>query len=80
MSPISYSVTLCKGRKACHGQTLYLSGHILKVTEKIKCCEYGPLVCIHNTSFSSKRTNGFNKLQCYITLGWKGLPEANALA
>jgi hypothetical protein len=24
--------------------------------------------------------NGPNKVKCYITLGWKGLPETNALA
>jgi len=24
--------------------------------------------------------NGPNKLECYITLGWKGLPGANTLA
>jgi hypothetical protein len=28
---------------------------------------------IHNTSFSSQLTNGLKKLECYITLGWKGL-------
>ncbi len=26
------------------------------------------------TSFSSLLTNGQNKLECYITLGWRGLP------
>ncbi len=24
--------------------------------------------------------NGFNKLECYITLSWKDLPEANTFA
>ncbi len=31
-----------------------------------------PERCIHNASFSSKLTHGPNKLECYITLGWKG--------
>jgi hypothetical protein len=30
--------------------------------------------CIHNTSFPSKLMNGPDKLECYITLGWKGSP------
>jgi len=36
--------------------------------------------CIHNTSFSSRLTNGPNKLECYIALRWKHLPIANTLA
>ncbi len=28
----------------------------------------------HNTSLSSQFTNGPNKIQCYITQGWKLLP------
>jgi hypothetical protein len=35
---------------------------------------------IHNTSFSLKIINQPNKLECYIKLGWKGLPATNALA
>ncbi len=35
---------------------------------------------IHNTSFSSKLTNGSNKVECYIILGFKDLPGTNALA
>jgi hypothetical protein len=34
---------------------------------------------IHKTSFSSKLTNQPNKLECYIKLGRKSLPETNAL-
>ncbi len=45
----------------------------------MKCCEYKPSNCIHNTSFSSVLTNGPNKLKCYIKLGWKGLPVTNTL-
>jgi hypothetical protein len=30
-----------------------------------------------STSFSALLTNGSNKLQCFITLGWKGLPGTN---
>jgi hypothetical protein len=29
---------------------------------------------IHNPLLYSQLTNGPNKLECYITLGWKGLP------
>jgi len=34
---------------------------------------------IHNTPFSLQLTNGSNKIEFYITLGWKGLPETNKL-
>jgi hypothetical protein len=34
---------------------------------------------IHNTSFSSELTNGPNKLECYIDLGWRGLLITNTL-
>ncbi len=35
---------------------------------------------IHKTSFSSLLTNGPNKLEYYIRVGWKGLPVTNAQA
>ncbi len=35
---------------------------------------------IHKPSFFSQLTNGHNKLECYITLGWKHLPVINTLA
>ncbi len=35
---------------------------------------------IHKTPFSSKLTNGNNKLECYITLSWKGHAGTNTLA
>jgi len=35
---------------------------------------------IHKASFSSKLNNEPNKLECYITLGWKGLPITTTLA
>ncbi len=34
---------------------------------------------IHNTPFSSQLTNWPNKLECYITQDWKGLPMTNTL-
>ncbi len=51
----------------------------------MKCCEYGPRNQgtwgrIHSTSFSLKFKNEPNKLECYITLGLKGLPLTNTLA
>ncbi len=49
----------------------------LEVIRTIVCCEYSPCGLIRNTSFSSKRTNGPDMLECYITQGWKGLPETN---
>jgi hypothetical protein len=36
--------------------------------------------CFHNAAFSLQLTNGSNKLECYITLGQKGLPVTNTLA
>jgi hypothetical protein len=42
-----------------------------------------PLViksCIHNISFSLSVTNTPKKLQCYMTLGWRGFPGTNTLA
>jgi hypothetical protein len=36
------------------------------------------LSLIQNTSFSSSLMVGPNKLECYITLGWKGLKWTNA--
>jgi hypothetical protein len=35
---------------------------------------------IHNTSFSPSLTNKPNKLERYITQGWKDLPGTNTLA
>ncbi len=35
---------------------------------------------IYYTSFSSLLMNEPNKLVCYITLGWKGLPGTDTLA
>ncbi len=34
---------------------------------------------IHNTSFSLSVTNTPKKLECYMTLGWKGFPGTNTL-
>ncbi len=45
----------------------------LEVKRKIKCCEYSIRDSIHNTPFSSQLTNGSSKLECFITLNWKGL-------
>jgi hypothetical protein len=47
---------------------------------KMKCCKYGPLGRIHNSSFSWELKNEPNKLECYIILGWKGLPVVNSLS
>ncbi len=33
----------------------------------------------HNASFSSLIMNMLNRLECYITLSWKGLPVTNTL-
>ncbi len=53
---------------------------LLKVTQKMMCCEYDSRSLIHNTLFSSQLMNGPNKLECYTTLGWKCLPGPNTLA
>jgi hypothetical protein len=36
--------------------------------------------CIHNTLCSLKLKNGPNKLECFITLGWKVLHHIKTLA
>jgi hypothetical protein len=38
----------------------------------MECCEYSTRSCIQNTSFSLLLMNGPSKLECYITLVWKG--------
>ncbi len=35
---------------------------------------------IHNALFSSQLSNGPNKLEFYITLGWKDMPGTNTIA
>ncbi len=47
--------------------------------EKIKCCEYGPRVCIHNISLSLLIIDGPISLR-YISLGWIVLPGTNTLS
>jgi hypothetical protein len=47
------------------------------VSEVLRCITLGG--CIHIASFSLQLSNGPNKLECYITLGWKGLKWTNAL-
>jgi hypothetical protein len=47
---------------------------VTKFTQKI----HNEIDCrgrIYNTSFSLLLVNGPNKLECYITLGWKGFPD-----
>jgi hypothetical protein len=58
--------------------TLAYRAH-LKVTKKIKRCEYGTSVHIHNAEFPSELTNGHDKL-VFPTIGWKGLSGTNTLA
>ncbi len=53
---------------------------LLKVAKKMKCCECNLKDSFHNISFSLWHKNGPSKLQCYITIVWKGLPKINALA
>jgi hypothetical protein len=48
--------------------------------EKIKCCEYIPRDCIHNSSFSLKLINGINRLDDYNTLHKNGFAGTNTLA
>ncbi len=36
--------------------------------------------CIQNTLISSEIMKVFNKLECYIGLGWEGLPGTNTQA
>ncbi len=46
----------------------------------MRCCEYGPLGRINNTSISPELKNGPNKLECYIAQGLKNLLLTNTLA
>ncbi len=39
-----------------------------------------PNVCGQSQGLNLQHLMGHNKLECYITLGWKGLPVANTLA
>jgi hypothetical protein len=39
-----------------------------------------PVTVFTTFPFYSKLMNGSNKLECYIPLGWKGLPGTNTLA
>ncbi len=51
----------------------------LYVAKKMKCCQYNVKDFLHNTLFLS-HTNGPSKLECYVTIVWKGLPTTNTLA
>ncbi len=46
----------------------------------MKCCEFGTMGCVYNTYISSQLMNRPNKLECYITLSWKGFSGTSALA
>ncbi len=49
----------------------------------MKCWEYDTRDHINNISFYlqlTKLTNGYSKLECYITIGFKDLPGTNTLA
>ncbi len=43
-------------------------------------CALKNLECVHNALFSSQLSNGPNKQEFYITLGWKDMPWTNAIA
>jgi hypothetical protein len=44
-----------------------------------KCLKIDTWYCIHNTPFSLELMNQPNKLDCIITLSWKGLQLPNTL-
>jgi hypothetical protein len=62
------------------GKTALAYWSYLQVSKKMKCCEYVPWDCTHNTWFSSELIIGPIKLECYITLGQIDLVGKNALA
>jgi hypothetical protein len=51
-----------------------------EVRKSMKCCEFKSTKHIHNTPFSLQLMSRTNKLEYYITLGWKSLPGTNTLA
>jgi hypothetical protein len=50
------------------------------VTERTKRCEQSHSSCIQNTSFSSRLTNGPNKVECLSFLSFYGVLQRNTLA
>jgi hypothetical protein len=55
---------------------LKLIGPIGQLQRKLSLVNMDPGVAL----FSSKFLNGLNKLECYITLPWRGLPGTNTQA
>jgi hypothetical protein len=76
MCPLSWSVTLHSAGKIYQGQRPAYWAR-LTVINIMKHCDYDTRDHVHNTSFSLYLKNGLIKLECYITLCWKGLPGTN---
>jgi hypothetical protein len=76
IGPISWSVILHLAGKACYRQTNQLTSPICNLLRKLSFVNTA-WHHIHNTIFSSQLTNRPNKLECYLTLGWKGLLSTN---
>ncbi len=71
-------VTLHKAGSLANDKDSSLVGLFLSYI-KPKCYEYNTMDHIHDTSFLSKISKRYNKLECYIALGWKGLPMTKTL-
>ncbi len=79
---ISYPVSYIRFRKCLYSSSDVLAAiyAAIKVVQKINQLLIESTVVtkflVDNSSFSSQLINGRNKLECYIILGWKGLPWA----
>jgi hypothetical protein len=77
-----YTAQLCKGKTNRRGRlsTVDLLIKVACFLTKVNNILNMKKSCIRKTSFSSQLKNEQNKLECYITLGWKDLPLTNTLA
>jgi len=78
MNPIRLSVCNRQAIPTLYNVTLQLIGPIRMLWRNWSVVNTVQGLYSH-TSFSSQLTNGSNKLECYITLGCKGLTGANTL-
>ncbi len=74
-SPVKLEYYITRGWKGLRDSLLR---PFLSYIEKMNC-KFGLRYLIHNTSFSLLLINSLDKPEYYITRGWKGLTETNAV-